>query len=389
MIIHYITSWGENKKGIKLQYSPAGQTKANYVVSCLKELGYEVKVGSFTYAVRGVRRWVKPYTEVSNIGVPIRYCASIPHLTKYGIFLQLFFVGIQLFFHLIFRVRKEDVVIVYHERYYYWPIRIAKLIAQRKIVLEIEEVYTMVSDFSEKDVRKEIVSFRIADGYILINDVIGRYCQLPDSKPQCVLYGIYKYRRSKADGFNDGKVHVVYAGTLSRFKGGAITAAAAAGYLSPSDFHVHILGFGNGEDIAYINSIVEGLSKKGCPVSFDGLKTGNEFDDFMSKCDIGLSTQSAEGLYNLTSFPSKVLSYLSYGLNVVSVKLEVLEASSVNGCLHYYQDSSPQAIAGAIISTVKEGGMIDRETIAKTLDELDVQFRDHLKKIINDLTTEY
>lgn len=387
MIIHYISSWGENKKGIKLQYSPAGQTKANYVVSCLKELGYEVKVGSFTYAIRGVRKWVKPYSVVSNIGVPIRYCATIPHLTKYGIFLQLFFVGIQLFFYLIFRVRKDDVVIVYHERYYYWPIRMAKLIAQRKMVFEIEEVYTMVSGYPEKDVRKEIASFQIADGYILINDVIGHYCQLPESKPQCVLYGIYKYRRSKADGFNDGKVHVVYAGTLSRFKGGA-TAAAAAGYLSPSDFHIHILGFGNGEEIAYINSIVGELRNKGCSVSFDGLKTGKEFDDFMSRCDMGLSTQSAEGLYNLTSFPSKVLSYLSYGLNVISVKLKVLEKSSVNGCLHYYQDASPQAIAAAITSTAKGGGMIDREALAKTLDALDVQFRNHLKKLINDLTTE-
>lgn len=388
MIIHYISSWGDNKKGIKLQYSPAGQTKANYVVSCLKELGYEVKVGSFTYAVRGVRRWVKPYTEVSNIGVPIRYCATIPHFTKYGIFLQLLFVGIQLFFYLIFRVRKDDVVIVYHERYYYWPIRLAKLIAQRKIVLEIEEVYTMVSGFPEKDVRKEIASFRIADGYILINDVIGRYCQLSDSKPQCVLYGIYKYRQSSVEGFNDGRVHVVYAGTLSRFKGGATAAAAAAEYLSPSVFHVHILGFGNGEEIAYINNVVEGLRNKGCSVSFDGLKTGKDFDDFMSKCDMGLSTQSAEGLYNLTSFPSKVLSYLSYGLNVVSVKLEVLEKSSVNGCLHYYLDSSPQAIAVAITSTVKEGRMIERKIIAKKLDELDVQFRNLLKKLINDLTTE-
>ena len=378
MKVHYITSWGENKKKKKLQYSPAGLTKAKYVVSSLKELGYCVEVGAFTYIKRGAWQVQSCHTELSDNNIPVHYCFSFPHFSTVGCIIQQVIVCIQLFFYLLTQVNKDDVIIVYHERYFYWPVKIIKSIVKRKLVLEIEEVYTMAANSSNKIIQREINHFSIADAYILINDIIASYCKLEQEKPQVVLYGIYKNRQCLVEEFGDNKIHVVYAGTLSLYKGGAYAAASSALYLNPTAYHIHILGFGSDEEITLIKKHIEDINNKGGSVTFDGLLTGKEFDYFMSKCHIGLSTQSPTGDYNLTSFPSKVLSYISYGLSVVSVRLEVLEKSLVNNQICYCQTSNPKDISNAIRSLKT----VCQRNNSELLELLNVNFKNELNQLL-------
>ena len=126
-------------------------------------------------------------------------------------------------------------------------------------------------------------------------------------------------------------------------------AAVAAGEFLSENYHLHILGQGKEMDKRYLLEKIEEVSKKSkCIITYDGLKSGEEYIRFIQSCDIGLSTQNPNAAFNETSFPSKVLSYLANGLRVVSIRIKALEQSAVNDLLFYYDENSPQAIAEAI-----------------------------------------
>ena len=96
--------------------------------------------------------------------------------------------------------------------------------------------------------------------------------------------------------------------------------------------------------------ILEIDEKSKAHVSYDGLLSGEEYIRFIQSCDIGLSTQNPDAAFNATSFPSKILSYLSNGLRVVSIRIPAIEGSDVGDKLFYYDEQTPKQIADAILS---------------------------------------
>ena len=89
-----------------------------------------------------------------------------------------------------------------------------------------------------------------------------------------------------------------------------------------------------------IKLIGEVSKESNCKVTFDGLKKGEEYKKFLQSCHIGLSTQNPEKEFNNTSFPSKVLSYMSNGLRVVTVKIPVIKTAEVSDYMFYYDKNS-------------------------------------------------
>lgn len=177
--------------------------------------------------------------------------------------------------------------------------------------------------------------------------------------------------------FNDGKIHVVYAGTLNPKKGGAMAAAGLA--CLPSNYRVHILGQGTTQLIQQIQVRAECSTKiDGAEVTYDGFYSGEDYIRFIQACDIGLSTQNPEAAFNATSFPSKVLSYMANGLRVVSARIEAVESSAVGDMITYYEKQTPECIAEAVMSIDMSQPYDSRKRIA----ELDEQFQKDLKQLI-------
>ena len=192
------------------------------------------------------------------------------------------------------------------------------------------------------------------------------------------MHGTYNVEKQIADKFDDGKIHCVYAGTFDPRKGGVAAAAAAAEFLTEK-YHVHILGFGTEKDRKLlINTIEDVKAKTDCTITFDGLKSGEEYIKFIQSCHIGLSTQNPNAKFNATSFPSKVLSYLANGLRVVSIKIRALETSDVNDLLYYYEDNDPQKIAEAVMTV----DVTDNYDSRAKINELDKQFKQDFNKLL-------
>lgn len=278
-----------------------------------------------------------------------------------------------LLFYLLKSIDKNEVVIVYHSFTFINVMRILKRLKKFNLVLELEEIYSDVSNDDKRRKAEEAI-FSIADAYIFPTQLLDEKVNILH-KPSVIIHGTYQVEYDRnVDVFNNENkvdlkiVHCVYAGTLDPRKGGA-TAALAALYL-PANYHIHILGFGSDSDKDEIKKLITEINaKSSAVVTYDGLLSGEEYIRFLQSCCIGLSTQNPNATFNATSFPSKILSYLSNGLHVVSIRIPAIEKSAVAGLLSFYDKQTPEEIAEAIMKINLSQKYDSRKKISELSDE--------------------
>lgn len=365
----------QNKEENRL-YALAATNKMDYICSVLNRLGYDVLIISPSRTKN--QRFYKGKNINISKGVKLKLFPTLPWGSKVQKLLSLIFEDILLFFYLVLNVKRDEAVIVYHSLEFRSVIRAAKKIKKFKIILEVEEIYQDVKKFNQYSKKEEYLTIDIGNKYIfptkLLDDKVNS-----KNRPYTIIYGTYQVEEDMICKFNDGKIHVVYAGTFDPRKGGALAAAAAA-YL-PKNYHVHIIGFGSKDDTSMLVQKIDEISKiTEATVTFDGLLTGKEYINFLQKCDIGLSTQIPEAAYNETSFPSKILSYMANGLRVVSIRIKAIEISEVGQAVYYYEKPNPEVIANTITSIDLSESYDSREIIRR----LNLNFTENIKKLLDE-----
>ncbi|MGN0538239.1 MAG: glycosyltransferase [Candidatus Fimenecus sp.] len=343
----------------------AATTKSTYIAEAFVKAGYEVEIVSAAGTCGG-SFCPGSVTQLCE-NLTLRLFDAKPAKTTVQRVLARSFLKKQLKSYLLTNVTEDDILLVYHSLGYMDLVKELRSKINCKICLDVEEIYgDVIGD--EKVKQKELSFFPCADSYLFPTELLSRKVNL-NGKPEAVIYGTYENPKSFTSLFDDGKIHCVYAGVLEPRKG-AGTAIAAAEFL-PENYHIHIIGFGRAEDVAEIQKQVAEMSAKTeCTVTFDGKKSGDEYLQFLQSCQIGFVTQNADAAFNETSFPSKVLSYLSNGLRVVSVRIKAIATSKVADLLYFYDGDSPKAVADAIQSIDFSDGYDSR----KCLSDLDASF---------------
>lgn len=345
--IKYIGFYPKDKDGFMRMGSIAAGNKMDYICSAINAAGYKVNIISPSWFADNKRKYSNKYIINESNMKAITFAPSVIANNRITRRIRAVFSKIWLFVFLINNTKRNENIIVYHSLFLIRPVLLAKRIRKFNIILESNEIYSDVKKYSNRIERLEFNMFSSADKYIFSTELLNVKLN-KHNKPFAVNYGTYLVEEDRKCKFNDGKIHVVYAGIIDNEKGGAAAAAAAAKYLG-SNYHIHIIGFGSEKDIKKLIDLVNDISKETeCILTYDGLKTGDNYIDFIQKCDIGLSTQTPDAAYNETSFPSKVLSYLSNGLRVVSIKIKSIEQSKVGRLLYFYNINSPKEIANAI-----------------------------------------
>ena len=353
----------------------AGKNKMEYIIKTLSDIGYEIEIVSPAMPDIGRK------SEGSNIkiseNISIRNFDCYLHQNKFLRAIDLIKFKKSILKYLIQETQTGDIVIVYHSLFLYSIIK--KLTRKRKInlVMEIEEIYTDVKKNLYISSKQERKYFDCASKYIFptsfLNDAVNY-----KNKDYILVHGVYKWEKSISKKFNDNTIHVVYAGTFNPQKGGAIGAIKAARFLDEK-YCVHILGFGSEEEKRNVLKLIEQESSFcKCRLIYEGEKKGRQFLDFLQKCDIGLSTQNPDGDYNNSSFPSKILTYMSNGLEVVSINIPVVKNSYVNEQIYYYDTDNPEEIAKAILRVE----LTSAESKQKKLEALDEDFKHKLKRML-------
>ena len=369
---HYDTYKNNSENRI---YSLAATTKMDYICSALNKCGYDVLIvsPSRTFNNKFYKGKIIDLDERNKL----KLFFTVPRGNKIKKALSLIIGDVYLLIYMVTKIKKDETILVYHNLGFRNIINWAKKIVGFKVILEVEEIYQDVTSFPSFFNKIEYKTFESADKYIFSTGLLNQKINIKNL-PCAIAHGTYQVEPNNKTRFDDGKVHVVYAGTFDPRKGGALAAAAAAEYL-PKGYHVHIIGFGSEEDIIHIQEVIKEASPKNqAAITYDGLLKGEEYIQFLQKCDIGLSTQNPNAKFNQTSFPSKILSYMANGLRVVTVRIEVIEKSAVGNVLYYYDKQTAESIANAILSVNLEEPYDSRNLIK----DLDIEFTNNIKKLL-------
>lgn len=361
----------------KRRYILAATTKIDYIVASLNRIGYSVDIISAAEAEGGHFAFSK--TKTIKLGcntLTLFGCCSL-YLKKLSRNVSARQIVPKFEKFCKNNIHEGDIVIAYHSPRYASFFKNLRNEVTFTLIGEIEEIYQDVHSMGNIYNQAEYEFFRACDKFIFPTGLLNDKLNPNSEKKNIIIHGLYNVVEDFGESFDDNKIHVVYAGTFDPQKGGAAAAAAAA-YL-PENYHVHICGFGSKETTDSIKGIIKETQKiSKATVTFDGLLTGEEFIRFIQKCEIGLSTQNPDAAFNATSFPSKILNYLSNGLKVVTIDIPAIKQSDVGNHLFYYQKQSPEEIAKAIIEAHNKDGF-DGRALLRTLD---TEFKKQLEYLL-------
>lgn len=373
--IKYFSYYGCQDPGRRRYNSPAADTKIDYIIEVLNRIGYDVDL--ISPASASTANFQTGFVEHRKRN-SFRYFSS---LRKGGRLLRAVnyrFINLQFFLWCLFNIKHGEQILVYHSLGYDSLFIKLKKLKSIRIIGEIEEIYQDVFRQKSSQERDEYRFIEICDKYVFPNTILNEQLNIA-AKPYLVCHGIYKVSEHKPVSFNDGKIHVLYAGTYDPNKGGAVASVRAAQFLDER-YHVHVTGFGRKEHEAIVCAEIERVRPHTkCMISFHGYLDDSRFRDLMHHCSIGLCTQDPTSQLNLTSFPSKILNYMANGLTVISGRNRAIEESAVGDLITYYDVQSSESIAQSIMAVQNQNceSGIDR------LRFLDSEFEKELRFILS------
>ncbi len=349
--------------------------KMGYVLRLLKRIGVPVSVIS-SYV--SVKKGFYPFLKVDiNDKQSISF---LPSVKLEGVFSK--FTGIfrflMVFFYLLFKIKANDTLIVYHSTTYAKTILLLKKLKKFKMILEVEEVFYENEKLKnrEKIKKTEMRVFDEAESYIVVNDLIfDKY--LNHEKKHMVLYGVYDNTFEETKRKDDGKIHILFSGSIDRVRG-AYLAVETAKYLT-EDYIMHISGFGREDEIEQISRMIEeSNNQNNCKIIMHGQLTESELDDLALSCHIGLNLQDINNPFEAVSYPSKISFYMQHGLSVVSTKMSSVLVSKLAESL-YFADMNAESVA----QTIREIKNIESESNKDVIKNLDALAEEEMGKLIN------
>lgn len=372
--IIYVGYYNSLKNEQKRNCVLAATNKMDYIIEKLDE-EYQVTVLSISES-----RETKSYSKIEEKLFNKSKLILFPTL-KYGNGIQRkiqrFFIKLHFIKYILQNTNKSTKIIVYHSLGYMNIIKWLKKIKQFKLILEVEEIYADVLE--DKKLREKEISFtQIADGYIFPTELLNKEIN-KENKPYCIIHGTYKVEEERKEKFNDNKIHIVYAGTFDPRKG-ILEAIKSTEYLD-NKYHLHILGFGTTQEIENVQSMIKEKKNNTCLITYEGLKSGDEYIELIQKCNIGLSPQDPTAIFNETSFPSKILSYMANGLRVVSIKIPSIQKSQIGKYMYYYDKQSPKEIA----EVIKKINLSDKYNSRNIIKKLDNEFKVSINNLLKTL----
>lgn len=371
--IYYLAFYCDRESLNNREYPKSAQTKIDYIISALNRCGVKTTVLSASGAIENIHRPAEK--KILSSMASVEYCSSIGKTKGVLRAFDIVMVLIQLLLKLL-SLKMNDTLVIYHSPRFMSIVRVAKLLKKFSLIIEAEEIYGEIFDNASLS-KRELKFFSLADAFIFstnnLNSLVNRF-----HRPSVVVHGAYTDNASITNAHrNNDAIHLVYSGTFAQGKG-ASRAIDAMMHL-PKHYILHIAGYGTDEEESQICKQIQALSPDVRErIVFEGMLLGKEFDDLLNRCEIGLCTQDANASYTLSSFPSKVITYLNHALSVVAIRIPTLINSDVSDIVHFYDEDSPESVAKAVLSI----GKPDRTKIEGKLAVLDDLFVNQLCQIV-------
>jgi glycosyltransferase involved in cell wall biosynthesis len=384
MKIHYITYYVGSEKIDILEGSLAADAKIEYLAERLSEKNI-VKVISIANFKQKLNGSQKRFTIVRN-NVEYIYFSSYGANTLFTKILRKIKKIVSLVHYIFFEINKDDVIIIYHSLNDMYIVRLLTKLKRVKVILQVEEIYSLAYIDYKKKYNSEIKHISSFKNHFFINSYVRNILKI--SGINIIYYGAYKkYDMIKSFNHKSNQIiKIVYAGVIEKTRNAAFIAANTAKYL-PSNYELHIAGFGSKADINELKALIKNINTAlSAKIIYDGAISGEKFHHYLASHDIGINCHTYEHenlLSSQVTFPSKIVSYLSHGLKVVTNRIDVITESPFNELVEYYDGFSDEEIA----RTIKKISISDKKTteIFNSLDYIEKDFISNLNQMMRNL----
>lgn len=373
-MIYYVAYYSPKQEMSRRVSNIAGEDKIDYICNSINDFGEKVTILSNTKSNGKQFLNYKEYVESDKKQIVM--FASLPKSNKIVHAINILYGYFQLAMYIIKNVNSNDTVIVYHSLGYRNIFKYIKKIKKFKYILEVEELYKYISASTSSFKKNEDKVFKYPDAFIFSNKELEKNINVY-TKPFTIINGVYKMNTKGNIRPNRDVIRVLYAGSLEKQKG--VDYVIKSAEFLDENYELRIIGFGTNRDIERVNSLISVTKTKSkCRIYYDGLFKGDEYINYIQNCDIGMCIQDPKDIFNKYEFPSKILSYMSNGLNVVANRLEQIENSEIYDHITICDGIEADKIAKCIKNT-----KVNDKLINNLFDELDRDFKNNLYNLIN------
>ena len=194
----------------------------------------------------------------------------------------------------------------------------------------------------------------ILSGALLANPGLGK--RLPDELPKELVPGFVPDELPAGLGVPDKDVRFLYAGVLASSHGIDLLLEAIT-HLPDQGWHLIIAGQGPLTDqVIRLAQDPRWLGR----VEYRPTMPPEVFERLLGANHVGLNCQRTSAPISSVTFPSKVFTYLSAGLLVISSKAGCVEPICGNACF-YYEGETPEALASAMKEVIGDYAAVRRK----------------------------
>jgi glycosyltransferase involved in cell wall biosynthesis len=264
-------------------------------------------------------------------------------------------------FHVLRNTRSGDLVLIDNFEFIYvlaaYWLRLFKRVS---FVLDYEDGKHLI-DRSWTGILSRAAEFlgrRLLSAALLAHPALGR--RLASSIPTALVPGFVLPGHAHSPWRSGEPVRFVYSGSLDRTRGVDLL-LESLDYLPPAGWRLDISGAGPlGEKVATTTG------KWASQVKFHGSLTSEEHIALLQSCHVGLNCQRASDAISGVTFPSKIFTYLSAGLLVLSSTASEVKQICGKAC-SYYESETARDLAASM------SGVLDNfETLSRSRDVSDL-----------------
>lgn len=380
--VHYLSFFVDLDEIQSRKKEVAAQSKIRYIADSIKRCGKKLKIVS-TALTDNSQLYSKREIYLTSPCEQHIYLPNISAKTHLnGLFLRLSIIR-----YLLFSVKKDDIVVVYHSPMYFLPLKLFKIFKKNYLVLEFNDLYSLHftdEKKSSKMRKKENKLLQLPDAFILASPFMQ---ELINNKKSIVNYGSYaKATPNKSNATNIIKPTVIYTGVIESLRNGAFVVAESARYL-PSDIKVTIAGYGTDDNIVKLNKLCKSINDDfgKIKVEYVGCLNQTELSNLMFNATLAINahTYAEDEIWKSKySFPSKIPLNMAHGLPVVTYPYDIITSSPMNDACIYFEKLTPESMAHAVIEGAKKASdskMDSRRIISK----MDEKFIMDLKELLS------
>ncbi len=259
--------------------------------------------------------------------------------------------------HVLRHTRSGDVVVIDNYEFIYivaaWFL---KLFRRVTFILEYEDgkhlidrsIWRLLSGLAETAGRP------LLSGAILTHPALGR--RLPPALPTELVPGFVPEQTPAHHDKAGPEVRFLYSGTLDGPRGVDLLLEAVK-LLPAQGWHLDITGHG---PLAETISRFVSDSRWQGRLEFHQSLPPDAYERLLAACHAGLNCQRTSDPISSVTFPSKVFTYLSAGLVVISSRASEVDKICGKACL-YFDEETPRSLAAAMSEAITDFAAVCRK----------------------------